>query len=41
MFKTERMDLILEILHEKKHATIDYLSKHVFATKDKIRRDVR
>ena len=41
MFKTERMDLILEILHEKKHATIDYLSKHVFASNVTIRRDLK
>ena len=41
MFKTERMDLILEILHKKKHATIDYLAKHVFASNVTIRRDLK
>ena len=29
MFKTERMDAILQILQEKKHVTVHYLAEHV------------
>lgn len=41
MFKTERMDSILEILREKRHATVDYLAQHVYASKVTIRRDLK
>ena len=41
MFKTERMDSILELLRDKKHATVDYLAEHVYASKVTIRRDLK
>lgn len=41
MLKSERMDSIMEILHNKKHATVDYLAKHVYASKVTIRRDLK
>ena len=31
MFKSERIDSILEILRERRHATVDYLAAHVYA----------
>lgn len=41
MFKSERMDSIMNILNEKKHVTVDYLAEHVFASKVTVRRDLK
>lgn len=41
MFKTERMDAILDILQEKKHATVNYLAEHVYASNVTIRRELK
>jgi len=41
VFKTERMDSILDILRERKHATVDYLAEHAYASKVTIRRDLK
>lgn len=41
MFKSERIDSILEILRERKHATVDYLAEHVYASNVTIRRDLK
>lgn len=40
MFKSERIDSIMEILRERKHATVDYLAEHVYASKVTVRRDL-
>lgn len=41
MMKAERMDEILRILRERKHATVDYLSKQIYVSSVTIRRDLR
>lgn len=41
MFKTERMDAILDILREKKHVTVNYLAEHVYASNVTIRRELK
>lgn len=41
LFKTERMDSIMDILKEKKHVTVNYLAEHVYASKVTIRRDLK
>lgn len=41
MIRMERMDKIMEILKEKKHVTVDYLSKSIFASAVTIRRDLK
>lgn len=41
MIKTERMDEILKILRQKKHATVNFLSRHVFVSDVTIRRDLQ
>ncbi len=41
MIKAERMDEIMKILHQKKHATVEYLSKHIFVSCVTVRRDLR
>lgn len=41
VIKSERMDQILEILKEKKHASVDYLTRQVFASAVTIRRDLQ
>lgn len=41
MIKAERMEEILKILRLKKHATVDYLSQHVYVSTVTIRRDLK
>lgn len=41
MFKTDRMDAILDILQEKKHVTVNYLAEHVYASNVTIRRELK
>ena len=39
--KTERQDKILEILKERKFATVSYLSEHLYSSAPTIRRDLK
>ena len=41
MIKAERIEEIMKILHQKKHVTVDYLSKHIFVSCVTLRRDLR
>lgn len=40
MFKVERQEGILRILHEKQHCTVEYLAAALFASPATIRRDI-